>query len=58
MLAVGLVLIAVSLFVDNMILSGCLGLFAATFLWGIHELIKQKKRVENGLSPKKKQSVK
>ena len=52
MLAIGLVLILSSFFVENTILSGGLGMFGATLLWGIHELLKQRKRVEQGLFPR------
>jgi len=41
-----------SLFIDNAFLSGVMGIFAAVFLWSIHELFKQPKRVEDGLFPK------
>jgi hypothetical protein len=52
MLVIGLSLIIWSLFADNMLLSGGLGIFGATLLWGIYELFKQKKRVERGLFPR------
>jgi hypothetical protein len=52
MLAIGLGLIIWSLFIDNMLLSGGLGMFGATMLWGIYELFKQQKRVEKGLFPR------
>jgi hypothetical protein len=53
MLAIGLCLIISSFFAGNILLSGGLGMFGATLLWGIHELIKQRNRVEQGLFPKK-----
>ena len=53
MLALGLGLLAASLFAGNMLLSASLGMLGATMLWGIYELIKQKQRVEKGLFPRK-----
>ncbi len=52
MLAIGLGLIIWSLFVDNMLVSGALGMLGATLMWGIHEFQKQRKRVEQGLFPR------
>ncbi len=52
MLFIGLGLIISSLFADNIFLSGGLGMLGATLLWGIHELFKQKERVERGLFPR------
>lgn len=52
MLALGLGLVIASLFTDIILLSATLGMLGATFLWGIHELIKQEKRVEQGLFPR------
>jgi hypothetical protein len=49
---IGLGLIIGSLFVDNRLLSGALGIVGAALLWGILELFKQKKRVEKGLFPR------
>lgn len=51
MLALGAGLIASSLFVNNMLISGGLGMFGAMLLWGIHELLKQRERVAKGLHP-------
>ena len=48
MLAIGIGLVIASLLVDNVFLSGGLGLFGATFLWGIYELLKQRQRVAQG----------
>jgi hypothetical protein len=53
MLALGLGLILSSLFVDNMLMSGGLGMLGAMLLWGIHELFKQRERVAKGLFPRK-----
>jgi hypothetical protein len=52
MLIIGLGLLVASLLVENILLSGGLGMFGATLLWGIYELFKQKKRVEQGLFPR------
>jgi hypothetical protein len=52
MLVIGLGLIIASLFVGNMLLSATLGMFGATMIWGIHELLKQKQRVQKGLFPR------
>jgi hypothetical protein len=52
MLVIGLALIVLSLIVENIVLSAGLGMFGATMLWGIHELFKQKKRVEQGIFPR------
>jgi hypothetical protein len=52
MLIIGVGLMIASFFADNTYLSGCLGMFGAMLLWGIHELLKQKKRVEQGLFPR------
>ncbi|MFT8312828.1 MAG: DUF4491 family protein [Clostridium sp.] len=37
----------------NVLVSGILGIIAMTFLWGILEILKQRKRVEKGWFPKK-----
>jgi hypothetical protein len=49
----GLVLCALSLFVENTVLSGALGIIAFSCFWSIFELFQQKKRVERGWFPKK-----
>jgi hypothetical protein len=53
MLVIGMGLIIGSLFTHNVLASAALGMFGATLLWGIHELFKQKKRVEQGLFPQR-----
>ncbi|WP_368488708.1 DUF4491 family protein [Clostridium sp. BJN0013] len=45
--------ILLSTIVENNILSAFLGILGFTFLWGILELFKQKRRVEKGWFPKK-----
>jgi hypothetical protein len=52
-LFVGLILCALSLFVENTVLSSALGIIAFSCFWSILELFKQKKRVEHGWFPKK-----
>lgn len=51
-LLVSLVCIAGSLLIDAMIPSTILGVVAFSSLWSIHELFKQRKRVEKGWFPK------
>ncbi|MBV4427023.1 DUF4491 family protein [Clostridium tyrobutyricum] len=53
-LIIGILGIVFSLLTKNIILSGFLGILAFTFLWGILEVFKQRKRVANGWFPKKK----
>jgi hypothetical protein len=53
----GLILCALSLFVENTVLSGALGIIAFSCFWGICELFQQKKRVERGWFPKKPANV-
>ncbi|MBR1564251.1 MAG: DUF4491 family protein [Paludibacteraceae bacterium] len=40
-----------SIFVTNHILSICLGVFAFSSFWGIHELFQQRERVRKGWFP-------
>lgn len=51
-LLVSLVCITCSLFTEAIIASTILGVVAFSSLWSIHELFKQKKRVEKGWFPK------
>ncbi len=47
-----------SVFVENHVVSICLGVFAFSSFWGIHELFEQRERVRKGwfpANPKKKQ---
>jgi len=46
--AIGSLLVIISILVDNILLSGSLGILGATLLWGVYELFLQKKRVERG----------
>ena len=52
MLAIGLALIVASVFVGNGLASGALGIFGAVMLWGVHELFKQRERVQRGQFPR------
>ncbi|GAE01320.1 membrane protein [Clostridium botulinum B str. Osaka05] len=52
-LILGIGLIVLSLIIDNVYLSGGLGIGGLTFLWGILELFQQKERVKKGWFPKK-----
>jgi hypothetical protein len=59
MLVLGLALVVGSLFTGITLLSAALGMFGATFLWGIGELIKQEQRVKSGqfpVNPKRKKA--
>lgn len=52
LLALGLLSVVGACLVSNTLLSGGLGILGATLLWGVFELFKQKKRVEQGWFPK------
>lgn len=54
-LIIGIIFAGLSLFVSSNLLSAIFAIFSAIFLWGIHELIKQKDRVNKGWFPKRKQ---
>ena len=51
-LLAGLVILVLSLWAQNDFLSAILGLLGFTFLWSIHELKQQEKRVQKGWFPK------
>ena len=51
----GLGAVLASLLVGSTILSVLLGVLGFCSLWGIHELFQQRKRVERGWFPRKKQ---
>jgi len=56
-LLVGILCIAIALFIENPIISAIIGVFGASSLWAIGELFSQKKRVERGwfpMNPKRK----
>ena len=48
----GIICIALSLLVEQLIISSVTGVLGASFLWSIGELFEQKKRVEKGWFPK------
>ncbi len=53
----GIICIILSLMIEDAILSSIVGVFGASFLWSIGELIAQKKRVQKGwfpVNPKRK----
>jgi hypothetical protein len=52
LLALGLLVVIISVLIDNVLLSGCLGILGAVLLWSVYELFLQKKRVERGWFPK------
>lgn len=57
-LLLGLLSITSALFVESTILSACLGIIGASFLWSIGELFEQKERVKKGwfpMNPKRKE---
>lgn len=51
-LAVGILLVAMSIFIENLILSAGLAIVGLSALWSIGELFQQEKRVEKGWFPK------
>jgi hypothetical protein len=52
-LAAGAVLCGVSLFLENVIVSGACGILGFCSLWSIHELFQQRERVKKGWFPRK-----
>ena len=48
----GIICIALSLLVEQVIIASVTGVLGASFLWSIGELVEQKKRVEKGWFPK------
>jgi membrane protein YdbS with pleckstrin-like domain len=53
-LVLGIISVAAAFCVANVILSSLLGVLGASLLWSIGELFEQRKRVEKGWFPKKK----
>lgn len=51
-LVVGIAGIIASLFIDNILISSLLGVFAFSSLWTIKELFEQEERVKKGWFPK------
>ena len=48
----GIICIALSLLIEQVIISSVTGVLGASFLWSIGELFEQKKHVEKGWFPK------
>ena len=56
-LMLGIISVAVALFIENALVSALIGVFGASSLWTIGELFSQKKRVQKGwfpMNPKRK----
>ncbi len=53
-LIVGVAAIAGALFISNVLWSALLGVFGASALWSVGELFEQKKRVEKGWFPRRR----
>ena len=49
----GIICIALSLLIEQVIISSVTGVLGASFLWSIGELFEQRKRVEKGWFPKR-----
>lgn len=54
-LLMGLIAIALSLYIENWFFSTILAIWGASSLWSIHELFEQRERVRKGWFPKRKQ---
>lgn len=52
-LVVGIVFLALSLYVDNSIFTASLGVIGFSCLWSIKEIFEQEERVKKGWYPKK-----
>jgi hypothetical protein len=50
-LAAGLASLSAAYFVNQTLLSSCLGILGFTSIWSIHEILEQEKRVEKGWFP-------
>jgi hypothetical protein len=51
-LVVGIILIIISFFISNSIISSVIGVTGFSSLWSIHEIIEQEERVKKGWFPK------
>ncbi|PWH16675.1 MAG: DUF4491 domain-containing protein [Anaerolineae bacterium] len=51
LIGIGVILVGISLFIDNVWGSAWLGILGATFVWGATELKKQARRAELGWFP-------
>ena len=56
-LAVGIVLIGLSLWLSHFLISSVLGIIGCCCLWSIFELFEQEKRVERGQFPKRQRAA-
>ena len=50
-LVIGIISVAVSIFIPNQIVSIIIAVVGMSFLWGIHELFEQRERVRKGWQP-------
>lgn len=50
-LIVGIILIGISMFIDNVTISAIIGVTGFSSLWSIHEIIEQEERVKKGWFP-------
>lgn len=50
-LIVGIILIGISMFIDNITISAIIGVTGFSSLWSIHEIIEQEERVKKGWFP-------
>lgn len=50
-LIVGLIFIALSIFISSIIVSAIIGVLGFSSLWSIHELVEQEERVKKGWFP-------
>jgi hypothetical protein len=50
-LAIGLLCVAVSLFIPNLIASIIVAIIGISFLWGVREIFEEKRRVHKGWHP-------
>jgi len=51
-LIIGLICLAATLFVENIIISSLLGVLSFTLFWSIKEIFEQRERVKKGWYPK------
>ncbi len=53
-LVLGVIFIAISIFIDNQTVSSIIGVTGFSFLWSIHEIFQQEERVKKGWFPENK----
>ncbi|MDZ7740993.1 MAG: DUF4491 family protein [Bacteroidota bacterium] len=51
-LIIGVLSVAISPLLENIVISAILGIFGFSYLWGIMEIIEQENRVDKGWYPK------